>query len=205
MTERDTSLRSICDGFSPCSPPISWCRSRSAWRSRRRSASMRPSRSFRSQWLAAGYGPQPPFYNWLQYFVFSVAGVSLATLSVVKNRLLFASYALYGLTARHASCATRALVAIATLGLLTHSAGRLRNAARPDAHGRGVLSRRACSSTASSGRLKQPGLASYLVAGSASASACFPNTISHSCPPRPSGGAGGCRRCVSGSSTGGWC
>ena len=22
--------------------------------------------AFRSQWLAAGYGPQPPFYNWLQ-------------------------------------------------------------------------------------------------------------------------------------------
>ncbi|RUM26412.1 hypothetical protein EFQ99_09145 [Rhizobium vallis] len=74
--------------------------------------------AFRSQWLAAGYGPQPPFYNWLQYTVFQFTGVSLAALSVVKNLLLFASYLLYGLTAR-LILRDKALAAIATLGLLT--------------------------------------------------------------------------------------
>ncbi|MGR9245353.1 ArnT family glycosyltransferase [Rhizobium leguminosarum] len=73
---------------------------------------------FRSQWLAAGYGPQPPFYNWLQYTIFQFAGVSLTALSVVKNLLLFSSYVLYGLTAR-LILRDKALVAIATLGLLT--------------------------------------------------------------------------------------
>ncbi|MDF0698830.1 glycosyltransferase family 39 protein [Rhizobium sp. MC63] len=73
---------------------------------------------FRSQWLAAGYGPQPPFYNWLQYAVFRFAGVSLVALSVVKNLLLFSAYLLYGLTA-HLILRDKALVAIATLGLLT--------------------------------------------------------------------------------------
>lgn len=74
--------------------------------------------AFRSQWLAAGYGPQPPFYNWLQYSVFQLTGISLAALSVVKNLLLFASYLFYGLTAR-LILRDRALAAIATLGLLT--------------------------------------------------------------------------------------
>ncbi|EJZ22955.1 glycosyltransferase family 39 protein [Rhizobium sp. Pop5] len=73
---------------------------------------------FRSQWLAAGYGPQPPFYNWLQYTVFQFTGVSLAALSVVKNLLLFTSYVLYGLTAR-LILRDKALAAVATLGLLT--------------------------------------------------------------------------------------
>jgi 4-amino-4-deoxy-L-arabinose transferase-like glycosyltransferase len=74
--------------------------------------------AFRSQWLGAGYGPQPPFYNWLQYTVFSLTGVSVLSLSVVKNLLLFTSYLLYGLTARRL-LSDRSLMAIATLGLLT--------------------------------------------------------------------------------------
>nr|WP_244915059.1 glycosyltransferase family 39 protein [Rhizobium sullae] len=74
--------------------------------------------AFRSQWLAAGYGPQPPFYNWLQYAVFSLGGVSLLSLAVVKNALLFTSYLLYGLTARMI-LKNSTLAAIATLGLLT--------------------------------------------------------------------------------------
>lgn len=74
--------------------------------------------SFRSQWLAAGYGPQPPFYNWLQYAAFSLSGVSLLSLAVVKNTLLFASYVLYGLTARMILKSSM-LAAIAMLGLLT--------------------------------------------------------------------------------------
>jgi lipopolysaccharide core galacturonosyltransferase RgtB len=73
---------------------------------------------FRLQWLSAGYGAQPPFYNWLQYSVFSVAGVSVATLAIVKNGILLASYLLCALTAR-LLLRDRMFVAVATLGLLT--------------------------------------------------------------------------------------
>ena len=73
---------------------------------------------FRLQWLAAGYGAQPPFYNWLQYSVFSIAGVSVATLAIVKNVMLFTSYFLCALTARML-LRDRMFVAVATLGLLT--------------------------------------------------------------------------------------
>lgn len=73
---------------------------------------------FRLQWLAAGYGAQPPFYNWLQYAVFSVAGISVATLAIVKNAMLFAAYLFAALTAR-LLLRDRMLVAVATLGLLT--------------------------------------------------------------------------------------
>ncbi|TDW27759.1 4-amino-4-deoxy-L-arabinose transferase-like glycosyltransferase [Rhizobium azibense] len=74
--------------------------------------------AFRSQWLAAGYGPQPPFYNWLQYAAFSISGVSLLSLAVVKNALLFTSYVIYGLTARMI-LKNSVLAVVATLGLLT--------------------------------------------------------------------------------------
>jgi 4-amino-4-deoxy-L-arabinose transferase-like glycosyltransferase len=74
--------------------------------------------SFRSQWLAAGYGPQPPFYNWLQYAIFSFSGVSVLALAATKNTLLFISYLLYGLTARRL-LRNDALVVMATLGLVT--------------------------------------------------------------------------------------
>jgi len=73
---------------------------------------------FRLQWLAAGYGAQPPFYNWLQYAVFSVAGISVATLAIVKNVMLFGAYLFAALTAR-LLLRDRMLVAVATLGLLT--------------------------------------------------------------------------------------
>ncbi|WP_310298676.1 glycosyltransferase family 39 protein [Rhizobium sp. BE258] len=73
---------------------------------------------FRLQWLAAGYGEQPPFYNWLQYAVFSVAGVSVATLAIVKNAMLFGAYVFFALTARML-LHDRMLVVAATLGLLT--------------------------------------------------------------------------------------
>ena len=36
--------------------------------------------SFFSQYLLAGYGPQPPFYNWMQYAVVSVTGMSIGAL-----------------------------------------------------------------------------------------------------------------------------
>ena len=48
--------------------------------------------SFYSQYLLAGYGPQPPFYNWIQYAIVSVTGISMWVLSVPKNIILFGCY-----------------------------------------------------------------------------------------------------------------
>lgn len=73
---------------------------------------------FLSQWLFSGIDSQPPFYNWLQYGVVRLFGVSLASLSILKNAMLFGCYLLYGLTAARL-LNDKALAAIATLGLLT--------------------------------------------------------------------------------------
>jgi len=73
---------------------------------------------FLSQWFAPGYNSQPPFYNWLQYGVISVLGVSIFSLALMKNAMLFASYVLYWLAARLV-IKDRSLAAIAMLGLLT--------------------------------------------------------------------------------------
>ncbi|MGZ2482737.1 4-amino-4-deoxy-L-arabinose transferase-like glycosyltransferase [Rhizobium pisi] len=119
--------------------------------------------AFRSQWLAAGYGPQPPFYNWLQYTVFQFAGVSLAALSVVKNLLLFTSYLLYGLTAR-LILRDKALAAIATLGLLTipQMAFEMQ---RDLTHTVAVFFSATVFFYGFVRSLKQPSLSSYLIAG----------------------------------------
>ena len=119
--------------------------------------------AFRSQWLAAGYGPQPPFYNWLQYTVFQFTGVSLAALSVVKNLLLFTSYLLYGLTAR-LILRDKALAAIATLGLLTipQMAFEMQ---RDLTHTVAVFFSATVFFYGFVRSLKQPSLTSYLVAG----------------------------------------
>ncbi|NZD59826.1 glycosyltransferase family 39 protein [Rhizobium sp. WYCCWR 11290] len=119
--------------------------------------------AFRSQWLAAGYGPQPPFYNWLQYTVFQFAGVSLTALSMVKNLLLFISYLLYGLTARLV-LRDKALVAIATLGLLTipQMAFEMQ---RDLTHTVAVFFSASIFFYGFIRSLKQPSLASYLIAG----------------------------------------
>jgi lipopolysaccharide core galacturonosyltransferase RgtA len=71
-----------------------------------------------SQWLLAGYGPQPPFYNWLQHGVIKVFGMSLAALAGLKNLLLLCAYLLYFLAARQVMGDKR-LAVVAALGLLT--------------------------------------------------------------------------------------
>ncbi|PDT13716.1 hypothetical protein CO670_26650 [Rhizobium sp. J15] len=118
---------------------------------------------FRSQWLAAGYGPQPPFYNWLQYTVFQFTGVSLAALSVVKNLLLFISYLLYGLTARLV-LRDKALAAIATLGLLTIPQ-MVFEMQRDLTHTVAVFFSASIFLYGFVRSLKQPSLASYLITG----------------------------------------
>lgn len=71
-----------------------------------------------SQWFAFGYNSQPPFYNWMQYGVTSLFGVSLFSLSILKCSMLFLSYVLYWMTAR-LTFKNNSLVVMATLGLLT--------------------------------------------------------------------------------------
>jgi 4-amino-4-deoxy-L-arabinose transferase-like glycosyltransferase len=48
---------------------------------------------FTQQW-AWGYGPQPPLYTWIQKIIFSAFGVSVFSLALFKNILLFLIYAL---------------------------------------------------------------------------------------------------------------
>jgi 4-amino-4-deoxy-L-arabinose transferase-like glycosyltransferase len=74
--------------------------------------------AFVSQFLALGYGPQPPFYNWLQYAVVEAFGVSLTALTVLKHLLLFLCCLFYGLAAR-VVIKDRVLAAMAMLGVLT--------------------------------------------------------------------------------------
>jgi len=71
-----------------------------------------------SQWLLGGYSSQPPFYNWMQYAAVQLFGISLPTLAVLKNLLLFGSYIFYWLAAREVM-RDRLLAAVAALGLLT--------------------------------------------------------------------------------------
>jgi 4-amino-4-deoxy-L-arabinose transferase-like glycosyltransferase len=71
-----------------------------------------------AQWFSLGYGPQPPLYNWLQYATVQVFGNSVAALTLLKNALLFLSFALFGLTAQSV-LRNQALAVMATLGLFT--------------------------------------------------------------------------------------
>ncbi|WP_075635452.1 glycosyltransferase family 39 protein [Rhizobium rhizosphaerae] len=71
-----------------------------------------------TQWLAAGYDSQPPLYNWVQYGVSALAGLSLSTLAGVKAGFLLAIYGGYAMLAREC-LEDRALAALAPLGLLT--------------------------------------------------------------------------------------
>ncbi|MBP1882874.1 ArnT family glycosyltransferase [Sinorhizobium mexicanum] len=74
--------------------------------------------AFLSQFLQLGYGPQPPFYNWLQYGLGHLFGTSLVAMTVLKNGLLFLCCLLYGLAARLV-VTDRRLSATAMLGVLT--------------------------------------------------------------------------------------
>jgi lipopolysaccharide core galacturonosyltransferase RgtA len=71
-----------------------------------------------SQWMLAGYGSQPPFYNWLQHGAIEFLGMSLGILAGLKNLLLFGAYLFYYLAARQVMGDNR-LAVIAALGLLT--------------------------------------------------------------------------------------
>ena len=53
-----------------------------------------------TQKLQWGYGPQPPLYTWLQILFFELFGASIGALSLLKNLLLFCTYAFTYLSAR---------------------------------------------------------------------------------------------------------
>ncbi|MEP9386977.1 glycosyltransferase family 39 protein [Mesorhizobium sp. KR9-304] len=73
---------------------------------------------FFAQWLAVGYDSQPPFYNWLQYWVVQLFGDTVLAVSLLKNLMLFLSYLLFGLAA-NLVIRDKVLAVIATLGLIT--------------------------------------------------------------------------------------
>jgi 4-amino-4-deoxy-L-arabinose transferase-like glycosyltransferase len=72
---------------------------------------------FLTQQLAWGYGPQPPLYTWLQFPFIAVFGPSILALALLKNLLLFGTYAFVFLTARLLTRSQLAAVA-ATMSLL---------------------------------------------------------------------------------------
>lgn len=71
-----------------------------------------------SQYWLAGYGPQPPFYNWIQKAFVGMMGISLFSLTLPKFLMLLLCYVFYGMAARELD-RSPALVAMAMLSLLT--------------------------------------------------------------------------------------
>lgn len=55
---------------------------------------------FEMQQLRLGYGTQPPLYNWLQWLSFSMLGLNLFALALLKSLCLFGIYFFMFLTAR---------------------------------------------------------------------------------------------------------
>ncbi|SFA97690.1 4-amino-4-deoxy-L-arabinose transferase [Rhizobium sp. NFR07] len=74
--------------------------------------------SFFSQFWLLGYGPQPPFYNWVQNAVDGLAGISLAALTLPKFTMLLLCYVFYGMAARQID-ARPGFASLAMLSLLT--------------------------------------------------------------------------------------
>lgn len=71
-----------------------------------------------TQRLALGYGTQPPLYTWLQWAVFQVLGVSVASLALLKNTLLALTYLFTFLAARTLVPAPLAALASASMLLI---------------------------------------------------------------------------------------
>jgi len=66
--------------------------------------------------LALGYGSQPPLYTWLQHAFFRIFGVSVFSLALAKNLMLFAAGAFTLLAARLVT--TRRAAWLGTLSML---------------------------------------------------------------------------------------
>ncbi|MCL1886485.1 MAG: glycosyltransferase family 39 protein [Betaproteobacteria bacterium] len=70
------------------------------------------------QHLAWGYDTQPPLYNWLQSLMFACFGVNVFSLAVLKNLLLFGTYASMFYLARPLVGTAAAIAVSASLLLL---------------------------------------------------------------------------------------
>ncbi len=70
-----------------------------------------------SQWLRASYLSKPPLYTWLQILFFKLFGTNVLALSLLKNGLLFSTYAFVFAGARLLFNDAR-LAVLATLSLL---------------------------------------------------------------------------------------
>lgn len=53
-----------------------------------------------SQYWLFGYGPQPPFFNWVQKLFVDAMGLSLLSLALPKFAMLFLCYLFFGMAAR---------------------------------------------------------------------------------------------------------
>lgn len=72
-----------------------------------------------TQALAWGYGPQPPLYTWLQSLAFTVLGIGIPALALLKAILLFGTFTFTWLCVRQVVGPTRpALVAVMGLCFL---------------------------------------------------------------------------------------
>jgi 4-amino-4-deoxy-L-arabinose transferase-like glycosyltransferase len=65
-----------------------------------------------------GYGPQLPLYSWVQMAAFTLLGHSVLALSLVKNLMLCATYALLFMSFRHSMPQRFALLATLSFALL---------------------------------------------------------------------------------------
>ena len=74
--------------------------------------------AFEFQQLRMGYGTQPPLYNWLQWVSFSIFGLNLFGLALLKSLCLFGIYFFMFLTARPLLGSMGAMAVSASLLLL---------------------------------------------------------------------------------------
>ncbi|RCW27563.1 4-amino-4-deoxy-L-arabinose transferase-like glycosyltransferase [Ciceribacter lividus] len=116
-----------------------------------------------SQFLALGYGRQPPLYDWLQHGMISAFGLSIAVLSVLKNLLLFLTAFFYGLAAREV-LRSGTLQAVAVVGILTFPSIFLMSQ-RDLSHTVAAILAAALFLHAFFLTLKRPSLGTYLYAG----------------------------------------
>jgi 4-amino-4-deoxy-L-arabinose transferase-like glycosyltransferase len=115
-----------------------------------------------TQSLAWGYGHQPPLYTWLQWAVFQATGPSLLGLALLKNALLFATYACTWAAARRLLAPAPAALAAACLLLLPQIAWESQ---RDLTHTVLVTAAAAATLWAAIALLQRPATARYLALG----------------------------------------
>ncbi|WP_027486007.1 ArnT family glycosyltransferase [Allorhizobium undicola] len=116
-----------------------------------------------AQWLSLGYDSQPPFYNWIQYGVVQLLGPTVLSLTLLKNLMLFASYALMAATG-FMLLKRRDLAVIAALAILTMPQVSF-EAQRDLTHTVALIFCTALFVFALLGTLKSPSLAGYALTG----------------------------------------